>query len=63
MSAYAEGTVADATGKITFSNGSVSKDSGFKLQMGKLVAGIRGCLFSQKIELVKHTIFSGWNVI
>ena len=63
LSAYAEGTVADATGKITFSNGSVSKDSGFKLQMGKLVAGIRGCLFSQKIELVKHTIFSGWNVI
>ena len=63
LSAYAEGTVADATGKITFSNGSVSKDSGFKLQMGKLVAGIRGCLFSNKIELVKHTIFSGWNVI
>ena len=60
LSAYAEGTVADASGKVTFSNGSVAKGSGFSLKMGGLVAGIRGCLFSKKIELVKHTIFSGW---
>jgi hypothetical protein len=61
LSAYAEGTVADASGKVTFSNGSVAKGSGFSLKMGGLVAGIRGCLFSKKIELVKHTIFSGWS--
>jgi len=63
LTAYAEGTVADASGQITFSNGSVDKGSGFKLKMGNLVAGISGCLFSKKIELVKHTIYEGWKVI
>ena len=63
LSAFAEGTVADASGKIIFSNGSVAQGSGFSLKMGGLVAGIRGCLFSNKIDLVKHTIFAGWNVI
>ena len=63
LSAFAEGTVADASGQVTISNGSVAKGSGFKLKMGKLVAGIRGCLFSKKIDMVKHTIFDGWQII
>ena len=62
LSAYAEGTVADARGQVTISNGSVAKGSGFSLQMGALVAGIRGCLFSNKIDLVKEPVFSGWRV-
>ena len=60
LSAYAEGTVADATGKITFSNGSVSKDSGFSLRMGELEAYIQGCLFTAKIDIARFTIFKGW---
>ena len=38
--AFAEGAVVNANGKVILSNGSVSKDSGFKLSIGKLVVGV-----------------------
>ena len=63
LSAYAEGTVVNAKGQVTVCNGSVATGSGFSLQMGRLVAGIRGCLFTNKIDIAEYTIFEGWKVI
>ena len=64
LSAFAEGTVADAQGTLLITNGSVSKMSSFSLRMGNLVAGIRGCLFKIfKKTLFKVTIFKGWRII
>ena len=61
LSAFAEGTVADASGQVTISKGSVSKGSGFSLKMGQLVIGIRGTLAGvYKKELWKKTIYKGW---
>jgi len=64
LSAFAEGTVADAQGTLLITNGSVSKMSSFSLRMGNLVAGIKGCLFKIfKKTLFKVTIFKGWRII
>ena len=64
LSAFAEGTVFDASAQVTISKGSVAKGSGFSLRMGNLVVGIRGCVLKVfKKELWKKTIFSGWKVV
>ena len=64
LSAFAEGTVADASGKVTIARGSVSKGSGFSLKMGNLVVGIRGCVAKVfKKELWKKTLYSGWKAV
>ena len=60
LSCGAEGTVIEASGSLTLSNGSVTKDSGFSVGFGGLSAYIQGCLFSAKIEIARFTIFSGW---
>ena len=60
LSAGAEGTVVSASGKVTISNGSVAKGSGFSLSFGGLSAYIKGCLFTAKIDIARVTIFSGW---
>ena len=60
LSAGAEGTVVDASGKVIISNGSVAKGSGFSIGFGGLSAYIRGCLFTAKIDIATVTIFSGW---
>ena len=60
LSCGADGTVAEATGQVSLSNGSVTKDSGFSLKFGELSAYIQGCLFSAKIEIARFTIFQGW---
>ena len=59
LSAFAEGTIISATGKVTISNGSVSKDSGFKLKIGKLVVGIRGSYLGKKGTLWSKTLYEG----
>jgi len=64
LTAFAEGTVANASGQLTISNGSVAKGSGFSLKMGELVAGIRGSVGGvYKKELWKKTLFAGWTAI
>ena len=64
LSAFAEGTVADASGQVTISKGSVSKGSGFSLKMGQLVVGIRGTLAGVfKKELWKKTLYKGWKSV
>ena len=64
LSAFAEGTVVDATGQVIISKGSVAKGTGFSLKMGNLVVGIRGVAAGvYKKELWKKTLFSGWRVI
>jgi len=61
LSAFAEGTVVDASGQVTISKGSVSKGSGFSLRLGNLVVGIRGVALGVfKNELWKKTLYSGW---
>ena len=59
LGAFAEGTVISLTGQLTISNGSVSRDSGFKLSMGKIVVGIKGELFGIKKTLWKKTLYEG----
>ena len=61
LSAGAEGTVVSASGKVTISNGSVDRGSGFSIGFGRLSAYIRGCLFSAKIDIATVTIFNGWS--
>ena len=60
LSAGAEGTVVDASGKVLITKGSVSKDSGFSIRFGALSAYIQGCLFTAKIDIARVSIFSGW---
>ena len=45
LSAFAEGTIIEAAGKLVLTNNGYHKDSGFRLTIGKLVVGIRGVLF------------------
>ena len=63
LSAGAEGTVVEADGTVTITEGSISQDSGFSLKMGGLVAYIKGCLFSTDIEVATFTIFEGWRYV
>ena len=64
LSAFAEGTVFDASGQVTISKGSVAKGSGFSLRMGNIVVGIRGVALGVfKKELWKKTLYSGWKVV
>ena len=61
LSAFAEGTVAKASGQVTISKGSVTKGSGFSMKMGELEVGIRGCALGvYKKELWKKTLIKGW---
>ena len=62
LSAYAEGTIISASGQVIISDGSVTKDSGFNLSMGKIVVGIKGCeLGIFKENLWSATLFNGWS--
>ena len=64
LSAYAEGTVVDAAGSVTITQGQVQKATSFSLRMGNLEAGIRGCLFWVfRATLWSITIFKGWKII
>ena len=65
LSAFAEGTVFDASGKVVISNRSVANGTGFSLKMGKLVAGIRGCVAGGLIkgDIWTITLFEGWKVV
>lgn len=65
LSAFAEGTVFEAKGSVILSNRSVANGSGFSLKMGKLLAGIRGCVAGGAIkgDIYTLTIFEGWKVI
>jgi len=62
LSAYAEGTIINASGQVTLSQGSVSSGSGFRLSGGKIVVGIRGVAFGVfKADLWSTTLFNGWS--
>ena len=64
ITAYAEGTVVDAAGSVTITEGQVQKAPTFSLRMGNLEVGIRGCLFYVfKTTLWSLTIFEGWKII
>ena len=61
LSAFAEGTIIEAEGKLVLSNKGVEQDSGFRITIGKLVVGIRGVLFWWiRGTLWQATIFDGW---
>ena len=61
LSAFAEGTVIEAEGKLVLSNKGVDQDTGFRITIGKLVVGIRGVLFWWiRGTLWQATIFDGW---
>ena len=62
LSAYAEGTVISASAKVTISNGSVTKDSGFKLTVGRLEVGIRGAFLGNKGTLWSTTLYNGYTL-
>ena len=63
LSAFAEGTIIEAAGKLVLTNNGYHKDSGFRLTIGKLVVGIRGVLFWWiKGTLWQATIFDGWTL-
>ena len=63
LSAYAEGTVISAQGQVILSQGSVSKDSGFSLSIGRLVVGIRGVALGVfRSDLWSTTLFNGWSL-
>ena len=65
LTAYAEGTIFDASGKAIVSKGSVAKGSGFSITMGKLVAGVKGkALFGLiNTDIYTCTLYSGWKVV
>ena len=65
LTAYAEGTIFDASGKAIVSKGSVAKGSGFSITMGKLVAGVKGkALFGLiNTDIYSCTLYSGWKVV
>jgi hypothetical protein len=65
LTAYAEGTIFDASGKAIVSKGSVAKGSGFSISMGKLVAGVKGkALFGLiNTDIYSCTLYSGWKVV
>ena len=65
LTAYAEGTIFDASGKVIVSKGSVAKGSGFSISMGKLVAGVKGkALFGLiNVDIYSCTLYSGWKVV
>ena len=59
LSAFAEGTLVDASAQVIITNGSVSKDSGFKLVIGRLKVGIKGKLLFWKKTLWSKTLYDG----
>ena len=59
LSAYAEGTVISASGQVILSNGSVSKGSGFRLSIGRLVVGVRGQVLGKKKTFWSKTLYNG----
>jgi hypothetical protein len=65
LTAYAEGTVFDASGKVTITKGSVAKGSGFSIKMGKLVAGVKGTALFGLIggTIYECVLYKGWTVI
>ena len=65
LSAYAEGTVFDAKGKLIISQNNVANGTGFSLSMGQLVAGVKGkALFGLiEVDFYKCTLYKGWKVI
>ena len=62
LAAFAEGTVISASGSVTLSKGSVSKDSGFTLKVGKLVVGITGSFAGKSGTLWSKKLFDGWTI-
>ena len=60
LSAFAEGTIVDASAQVTLINGSVSKDSGFRITIGRLKVGIKGKLLWWKKTLWSKTIYNGY---
>ena len=64
LTAYAEGTIFDASGKLIISNGNVAKGSGFSISMGNFYAGVKGKAPGDLINANIYicTLYSGWNV-
>ena len=62
LAAYAQGTVISASGQLTISNGSISKDSGFQLRVGRLEVGITGSFAGKSGTLWSKTLFEGWTI-
>ena len=62
LSAYAEGTVISANAQVTISKGSVSKDSGFRLTVGRLEVGVRGSLVGFTKTLWSKTLYNGYTL-
>ena len=64
LTAFAEGTVFDAKGKVVLTNGSVSSGTGFSLKIGRLKAGIKGSALFGLIagEIWSTVFFEGWTI-
>ena len=63
LSAYAEGTIISALAQTTISQGVVAKHPIFKLSIGQLIVGIRGCiLYVFRPNLWSAVIFKGWTL-
>ena len=63
LSAYAEGTIISALAQTTISQGVVDKHPIFKLSIGQLTVGIRGCvMYVFKPNLWSAVIFKGWTL-
>ena len=62
LAAFAQGDVIKAEGQVTISNGSVSKDSGFKLSVGRITVGITGSFAGKTGTLWSETVFNGWSL-
>ena len=65
LSAFAEGTVFDAKGKVVLANRSVSNGSGFSLVIGKLKVGIKGCALGGLVkgEIWSKVLYNGYKVV
>ena len=63
LTAFAEGTILSASAETTIYKGVISKTPGFRLSIGKLVVGIRACLFwFIKTTLWTTVLFKGWTI-
>ena len=63
VSAFAEGTVIEASGKLILSKGNNFRSFGFKLSIGKLVVGVRLREFWFFQQSWSTTLFNGWTLV
>ena len=63
VSAFAEGTIIEASGRLNISKGNNFRSIGFKLSIGKLVVGVRLTEFWVFHQSWSTTLFNGWTLV